>query len=186
MSPEERLLVTLPDETAQLEFGARLLRATLPGSCVYLLGDLGAGKTTLARGAAAALGYEGIVVSPTYSLLETYSAVAGQVGAVEPRSPGVAPSMSAVIAAPRQLCHMDLYRLRDLEELELMGARDYFDGSWDCWIEWPDRGAGWLPPADLLVEITQATGQGAGEVGRGVSCRANSLGGLEALGRLRP
>lgn len=133
----------LEDEAAQLGFGARLARA-LPGPlCVYLRGPLGAGKTTLVRGVLRALGYTGPVRSPTYTILETYAVPRGEV------------------------CHLDLYRLGSAEELEDIGARELFDGRHICFVEWPERGAGWLPRADLDIAIDMAGS------GRRVQARAH-------------
>jgi tRNA threonylcarbamoyladenosine biosynthesis protein TsaE len=122
----------LEGEAAQQAFGARLAGALPAALCVYLHGPLGAGKTTLVRGMLRALGHAGTVRSPTYTLLETY-AVAG-----------------------REVCHFDLYRLGDAEELEHIGARDLFDGAHTCLVEWPEHGAGWLPTADIDVRIEMA------------------------------
>ena len=109
----------LDNEAAQLTFGARLARELAQPLTVYLHGPLGAGKTTLVRGVLRALGHEGAVRSPTYTLLETYS------------------------VPDADICHFDLYRLADPEELEYIGARDMFDGRHTCFVEWPERGAGW-------------------------------------------
>lgn len=141
----------LEDEAAQLDFGARLARA-LPGPlCVYLRGPLGAGKTTLVRGALRALGHAGPVRSPTYTLLETYALAGGEV------------------------CHLDLYRLGSAEELEDIGARELFDGRHLCFVEWPERGAGWLPQADLDIDIELAG------TGRRLNARAHGAAGERTL-----
>ncbi len=119
----------LTDVTAQLAFGARLA-AQLPSQCViYLEGDLGTGKTTLTRGILRHLGHSGAVRSPTYTLLEPYQLARGA------------------------LYHLDLYRLIDPEDLEDLGLRDLLadDALW-C-IEWPERGAQRLPPADLTIQL---------------------------------
>ncbi|MDD3652530.1 tRNA (adenosine(37)-N6)-threonylcarbamoyltransferase complex ATPase subunit type 1 TsaE [Immundisolibacter sp.] len=144
----------LEDEAAQLAFGARLAHALTQPLCIYLTGPLGAGKTTLVRGLLRALGHTGTVRSTTYTLLETYT-VAGQ-----------------------PVCHFDLYRLTDAEELEHIGARELFDGRHLCLIEWPEHGAGWLPVPDLELALQMAGS------GRRLRARAHGPAGertLEAL-----
>ena len=92
--------LTLPDEAATLALGARLAAALRPGMVVYLQGDLGAGKTTLVRGIVRALGYEGRVKSPTYTLVESY------------------------VFSTFTLQHYDLYRMVDPREWLDAGFRD--------------------------------------------------------------
>lgn len=123
--------VHLGDADATERLGAALATHLWrrPGAVVFLEGNLGAGKTTLARGLLRALGVQGAIKSPTYTLLEPYE-VDG-----------------------RQILHMDLYRLQDAEELIGLGVHDYAPAQSYWLVEWPDRGAGQLPPADLHIEL---------------------------------
>ncbi|OFC35963.1 tRNA (adenosine(37)-N6)-threonylcarbamoyltransferase complex ATPase subunit type 1 TsaE [Acidithiobacillus caldus] len=106
-------------------FAAALVAAGPVPAVVYLHGDLGAGKTTLAREIVRAAGYRGVVKSPTYTLLEVYPTPLGRI------------------------LHLDLYRLGSDDELEFLGLRDYLDQPALWLIEWPRPGAAVLPPADL-------------------------------------
>jgi tRNA threonylcarbamoyladenosine biosynthesis protein TsaE len=112
--------------------GARLAAVLPPGGILYLQGELGTGKTTLVRGLLRALGQPGTVRSPTYTLVEPYT------------------------LAGRHLVHLDLYRLADPEELEWLGLRDFLDGQTVLLVEWPERGRGVLPAADLIIALSYA------------------------------
>jgi tRNA threonylcarbamoyladenosine biosynthesis protein TsaE len=127
--PAPPVIYSLADEAAMLVLGARLARALRPGVTLYLEGDLGVGKTTLCRGVLRGFGHSGAVKSPTYTLVEPYEFTGFTVS------------------------HFDLYRLGDPSELDYIGIRDYFDPQSLCLIEWPERGCGFLPPADLVVRI---------------------------------
>jgi tRNA threonylcarbamoyladenosine biosynthesis protein TsaE len=121
----------LADESQQIAL-AKTVATHLESSFVMLLkGDLGAGKTTFARAFIQASGFDGIVKSPTYTLVEPYP-----------------------ISHHRMCYHFDLYRLADPEELEFTGARDYFNGTDVCLVEWPEKAEGYLPVADWVCEFT--------------------------------
>lgn len=128
------LAITLDDEAATGAIAEQLAHRLAPPLIVYLEGDLGVGKTTLVRGLLRALGHTGVVKSPTYGLFETYPLDALTV------------------------CHADLYRLAHPEELEMLGVRDWLDPGVVLLVEWPERGAGWLPAPDLVVRMAHAGG----------------------------
>ena len=130
------LALTLATAEAQIAFGEHLASVLQPPLRIELTGDLGTGKTTLTRGILRGLGYAGPVRSPTYTLVESYAL----------------PTL--------ELHHFDLYRLGDPDELEYLGLRDLL-GATTIWIiEWPERGAGWLPAPDLRIQLThQGTGR---------------------------
>lgn len=149
------LRIELPDPEATEALGRRLGALLWPGAIIYLHGVLGMGKTSLCRGVLAALGHLGPVKSPTYTLVEPYTLTIGNV------------------------YHFDLYRLVDPEELEWIGGRDYFDGRSACLIEWPEHGAGALPPPDLTLSLEPSG------TGRRLRITADSARGDRLLARLR-
>ena len=123
----------LADETATLALGAEIATILHPGLIIFLHGELGAGKTTLARGILRGLGYQGKVKSPTYNLIELYK------------------------ISRLYFYHFDLYRFDDPLEWEEAGFREYFNAGSICLVEWPEKAGGLLPTADLqfLIHITE-------------------------------
>ena len=140
----------LKDEQQSVAFGEALSKVLARGGIVYLRGTLGAGKTTTTRGILRGFGHQGAVKSPTYTLVEPYE------------------------FADRKVFHFDLYRLGDPEELEYMGIRDYFTESNVCIVEWPSKGEGFLPAADLEV-IFEVCDQGRLATVKAISQRGQTL-----------
>jgi tRNA threonylcarbamoyladenosine biosynthesis protein TsaE len=129
----ESLSLILADSQATRAQGAGLAAAVAARRpeqlIIYLEGDLGAGKTTFARGFLEALGHAGRVPSPTYTLVEPY-ALSGY-----------------------RVFHMDLYRINDPSELEDLGVAEQLGPGAVGLIEWPGHGDGYLPPPDIRVRL---------------------------------
>jgi len=135
--------IELSNENATLALGQALSevieKQAQPLVVMFLLGDLGMGKTTLSRGLLKASGHDGNVKSPTYTLVEPYK------------------------LTKRNVYHFDLYRLGEPEELEFMGIRDYFEQPAQCELpsvcvlEWPEKGGDYLPKPDFIVELKLKT-----------------------------
>lgn len=120
----------LADEGATERLMRDIAALIEPGDMITLSGDLGAGKSTFARGALRALGVTGPIKSPSYTLLETYS------------------------LATVTVVHLDLYRLKDPAELEYLGLADYHRPGHLWLVEWPEHGGNRIPRADLQFEFT--------------------------------
>jgi tRNA threonylcarbamoyladenosine biosynthesis protein TsaE len=131
----------LPDSDATDALAAILAERQPVTAVVYLQGDLGAGKSTLARAWLRSLGVTGAIRSPTYTLVERY------------------PLPDRFV--PGEALHLDLYRIGDAGELEFLGLDDTAAVLW--LVEWPERGGRALPAADLRVELAVD--------GEGRSCR---------------
>jgi tRNA threonylcarbamoyladenosine biosynthesis protein TsaE len=122
-------ILLLPDAHATENLGRALSRALTGGMVVTLTGELGAGKTTLVRGVLRGLDIAGPVKSPTYTLVEPYA------------------------ISSLHLYHFDFYRLRDPDEWEEAGFREYFRNDAICMIEWPDKAGPALPRPDLAIAL---------------------------------
>lgn len=120
--------IALADEAATAALGAQLAAVLKPGDAVALAGDLGAGKTTLARAALRSLGIDEDVPSPTFTLVQHYEVRGLPIG------------------------HFDLYRIENDSEIEQLGLEDALQHG-AALIEWPERAGAWLPPDVLRIEL---------------------------------
>ncbi len=169
----------LRDEAATIDFGERFARAIeatrtqsgverFAGLQVQLIGDLGAGKTTLVRATLRALGHAGRVKSPTYTLVEPYA--------------------FGTASGPLDVYHFDLYRFADPAEWADAGFREYFDAGAVCLVEWPQQAGGLLGVPDLVFQLSlpddgSSPGNSNEEEGRVLTARAFSETGKTCLER---
>ncbi|WP_017443727.1 tRNA (adenosine(37)-N6)-threonylcarbamoyltransferase complex ATPase subunit type 1 TsaE [Gayadomonas joobiniege] len=130
-----KIIKRLESSEQTVQYASQLSRVSQAPLVIFLTGDLGAGKTTFSRGFIQGLGFDGNVKSPTYTLVEPYQ------------------------FADIEIYHFDLYRLSSPEELEFIGIEEYFTAKSITLIEWPDKGAGWLPQADIHVELMHDNNQ---------------------------
>ena len=131
------MIVNLPDLAAMDEFGARIAAKLRAGDVVALSGGLGAGKTTLARAMIAALGFEGEVPSPTFTLVQAYDP----------------PDVSQPVV------HADFYRLTRPEEAGELGLDDYREGA-ALLAEWPENAGGFAHEPGCLSITLEFAGKG--------------------------
>lgn len=141
--PPGQLILELPSPEHTDYFAQHLAQYLSLPMVITLSGDIGAGKTTVVRALLRALGVQGPIKSPTYSLLETYDL----------------PSNSLLFSMPAQCHHFDLYRVMDDSELDLIGFRDYFQSNAICCIEWPEHSS---LPSDLIDVALLITRSGNG------------------------
>ena len=121
-----------PDETRA--WGRNFASQLKPGDCIALIGELGSGKTCLTQGICEGLRVTDRVNSPTFILVNEYTGVQGDAGAIK-------------------IYHFDLYRLGGEEELVDLGWDDYLDGDAVCLVEWADRAAGLIPKDAIEIRI---------------------------------
>ena len=158
MGDPSRRTLRLPDEAATIALGRELAPLLAPGMVVWLDGDLGAGKTTLARALLRGLGHTGPVKSPTYTLVEVY------------------------VVSSIYWYHFDFYRFNEPTEFDDAGLGEYFRNDSVCLVEWPEKAAGHAPAADLAL-IFRFAGQ-APESGRLLDLVAGSEAGRQCLSAL--
>ena len=155
-APMPQISRFLPAESDTLAMGAALAPCLEPGLVIYLSGELGTGKTTFARGLLRGLGYDGRVKSPSFTLVEPYE------------------------LSRLYLYHFDFYRFTDPRELGEAGFREHFNPTSVCLVEWPEKAAGFVPPADIRITLKA---QGSG---RQLEIDADTEAGRRCLKRFSP
>lgn len=134
-----------------MQLGAKIAAILRPGLIIFLNGNLGAGKTTFARGILRGLGYQGKVKSPTYNLVELYN------------------------FSRLYFYHFDFYRFDDPIEWEEAGFREYFNKNSICLVEWPEKVGKLLPKADIQISINVI------ETARNIEIQAGTEAGRQCL-----
>ncbi|MGH8109226.1 MAG: tRNA (adenosine(37)-N6)-threonylcarbamoyltransferase complex ATPase subunit type 1 TsaE [Arenimonas sp.] len=122
--------IVLADAEATENLGQLLAQARPSLGVLYLFGEIGAGKSTLARALLRELGVSGPIKSPTYTLIERYHLAKGE-----------------------EAAHLDLYRIAAAGELDFLGLDEVAENTVLWLVEWPERGQGALPKADLLLNL---------------------------------
>lgn len=123
-------------EQETIEFAREISEALRPGSVVALSGELGAGKSVLARALMRALGVaDAVMPSPTFAIVQEYA------------------------GRDIRIAHMDWYRLDCAEELEGIGVHEYMQPPWICIVEWPERAQGLIPAQALRLRIAMVAGR---------------------------
>jgi len=118
------------NEAETVAIATRFAASLKPGDVVALSGELGAGKSLFCRAVMRALGVtDAALPSPSFAIIQEYD------------------------AHDCQVAHMDWYRLDDATEIDLLGVRDFFQPPWICLIEWPERGAKFLPDGVIQVHL---------------------------------
>ncbi len=124
------MIKRLNNEAESIEFANKLSHKLRPGDVVALSGELGAGKSVLARAIMRALGVrDAALPSPTYTIIQEYQ------------------------GKDCRIAHMDWYRLEGADELEAIGVHEYFQSPWICLIEWPERALRILPAAAIHLSL---------------------------------
>jgi len=147
--------VDLASEKQTITMARDLAKCLTPPLLITFCGEIGAGKTTFVRAMLQALGVQGAIKSPTFSIVESYS------------------------VSDWQFHHFDLYRLNDEMELDYIGFRDYFTPHTICCIEWPERAGRYLEKTDIAITLS-----GSG-LERKIQCSAGSGAGRAILQRLK-
>jgi len=151
--------ITVSSAEETFGVGEALGRALEPGSVVALTGELGAGKTVIAKGIARGLGIEEEPTSPTFVIINIYERGGGD-------EKGEGGEKKALRRGVKRLYHFDLYRISCIEELEGIGYEDYFfDDEAVAVVEWAERVKGIFPPYAIRVEIEIPEGRDNGIVG---------------------